>query len=81
MASNKKLNFKHADFWDKQEIIFFLPLRECWGLKKIILKILTPGKLKDVVTSECLWKKKKEEENIDGEFQNVLIKRECEKGE
>lgn len=26
-------------------------------------------------------KKKKEEENIDGEFQNVLIKRECEKGE
>ena len=23
----------------------------------------------------------KEEENIDGEFQNVLIKRECEKGE
>ena len=25
--------------------------------------------------------KKKEEEKIDGEFQNVLIKRECEKGE
>lgn len=59
MASNKKLNFKHADFWDKQEIIFFSTLKRMLRLKENNFKDPYTWKIERCANQWVPMKKKK----------------------